>query len=336
MTFSYDAASRLTAINNANANISRAYFDDNLLRQETETITGGSSKTVAYTYDADGNRANVTYPDYATFAYTYSRRNQLKSVGPWATYAYDENGYTGDLTTRTLNNSTHTSYNYDPLDRVTWITHSLTSGVRGFNYGYDDVSVGNRKYIRRTGTTLGDKGDVFSYDLADQAIGVGLNVATPQSTPPPARSIFYDANGNRTTFRPYGPTDTYVTNNLNQYTSRNSNNATYNGNGDMIVTPEPAGSRSTYSFDAQNRVTSAGKGNVTMYFNYDGLNRQVSRTVGGVTTYNVWDGWNLIEEYQSGGTVTAKYVYGVGRTDQGTGQQSILLSRRQRQHVPSG
>ena len=195
---------------------------------------------------------------------------------------------------------------------MTWITHWLTSGVRGFNYGYDDVSVGNRKYIRRTGTTLGDKGDVFSYDLADQTIGVGLNVTTPQSTPAPARSIFYDANGNRTTFRPYGPTDTYVTNNLNQYTSRNSNNATYNANGDMIVTPEPAGSRSTYGFDAQNRVTSAGKGNVNMYFNYDGLNRQVSRTVGGVTTYNVWDGWDLIEEYQSGGTVTAKYVYGAG------------------------
>ena len=177
---------------------------------------------------------------------------------------------------------------------------------------------------------------MFSYDLADQAIRVGLNVTAPQSTPPPARSIFYDANGNRTTFRPYGPADTYVTNDLNQYISRNSNNAAYNGNGDMIITPEPAGSRSTYSFDAQNRVTSAGKGNVTMYFNYDGLNRQVSRTVGGVTTYNVWDGWNLIEEYQSGGTATAKYVYGIGRIDQGTGQQSILLSRRQWQHVASG
>ena len=336
VTFSYDPASRLTAINNANANISRAYFDDNLLRQETESITGGVSKTVAYTYDADGNRANVTYPDYASFAYTYTARNQLKSVGPWATYAYDENGYTGDLTTCTLNNRTHTSYNYDPLDRVTWITHWLTSGVRGFNYGYDDVSVGNRKYIRRTGTTLGDKGDVFSYDLADQAIGVGLNVTTPQSTPAPARSIFYDANGNRTTFRAYGPTDTYVLNNVNQYTSRNSNNATYNGNGDMIVTPEPAGSRSTYGFDAQNRVTSAGKGNVTMYFNYDGLNRQVSRTVGGVTTYNVWDGWNLIEEYRSWRHRDGKICIWLGRLDQGTGQQSILLSRRQRQHVPPG
>ena len=241
-------------------------------------------------------------------------------MGPWATYTYDENGYTGDLTTRTLNNTTQSTYNYDPLDRVTWITHGLTSGARGFNYGYDDVSVGNRKYVRRTGTTLGDKGDVFSYDLGDQTMGVGLNVTSPQSTPSPARSIFYDANGNRTTFHPYGPTDTYVTNNLSQYTSRNSNNAAYNANGDITITPDPQGTRSSYDYDAQNRLLSAGKGNVTMYFTYDGLNRQVSRKIGanGTPIYSVWDGWDLIEEYQSGGTVTGNmYIRGI---DQGTGQ----------------
>src|SRR4029077_5880247 len=237
----------------------------------------------------------------------------VRTVGPWATYTYDENNYTGDLTTRTLNNGTQSTYLYDPLDRVAWITHALTSGGRGFNYDYDDVSVGNCKFVRRTGTTLGDKGDVFSYDLADQVSGVQLNVTNPQSTPAPPRSIFYDANGNRTSFRPYGTVDTYALNNLNQYTSRNSNNATYDANGNMIVTPEPVGSRSTYTYDAQNRVLDAAKsGGGSMTFAYDGLNRQVSRTVNGVTTYNVYDGWDLIEEYQSGGTVTAKYVHGPG------------------------
>jgi RHS repeat-associated protein len=34
--------------------------------------------------------------------------------------------------------------------------------------------------------------------------------------------------------------------------------------------------------------------------------------VNGVTSYNVYDGWDLIEEYQAGGTVTAKYVQGPG------------------------
>jgi YD repeat-containing protein len=42
VSFGYDAASRLTSINNANANISRVYYNDNLLRSETEQIAGAS------------------------------------------------------------------------------------------------------------------------------------------------------------------------------------------------------------------------------------------------------------------------------------------------------
>lgn len=49
---------------------------------------------------------------------------------------------------------------------------------------------------------------------------------------------------------------------------------------------------------------------MTESFKYDGLNRQVSRTVGGVTTYSVWDGWDLVQEYQTGGAVTANYLHG--------------------------
>ena len=57
VTFGYDIASRLTSITNADATISRTYFNDNLLNTETETITGRSADTETYTYDADGNRA---------------------------------------------------------------------------------------------------------------------------------------------------------------------------------------------------------------------------------------------------------------------------------------
>ena len=97
VSFGYDPASRLTSINNANATISRGYFYDNLLRTETETITGGYAKTVSYTYDADGNRASTAYPDGFGCSYTYTGRNQLKSVYGWATYDYDARG---NITTR--------------------------------------------------------------------------------------------------------------------------------------------------------------------------------------------------------------------------------------------
>jgi len=68
---------------------------------------------------------------------------------------------------------------------------------------------------------------------------------------------------------------------------------------------------STYQYDAQNRLLSTSTNGTTMSFEYDGLNRQVRRSATNQPdTFNVWDGWDLIEEYQSGGSATAFYLYG--------------------------
>ena len=329
VTFGYDAGSRLTDINNANAAIHRLYWNDNLLRQETQGVSGLDSKTVSYTYDADGNRAATGYSFGYTLSYTYTGRNQLRTVNGWATYTYDENGYVGDLTSRALANGgqggTRTQYTYDALDRVTWVTHSLNGTTRNFNYAYDALS-NDRLWVRRLGTTLGDIGDVFQYDYADQVTGVLLNVQTPQNVGPIPWTIGYDANGNRTSFAPYGTTDTYQINYLNQYTSRNAVNATYDNNGNLVTGVDG----SSYTYDAQNRLTSATVGGVAMYFTYDGLNRQVTRTVGRVTTWNVWDGWDLLEEYAKDRRIqlppgrTATYVHGTGGLIAGSRGDQVL------------
>jgi RHS repeat-associated protein len=333
VTFGYDAASRLTSINNANANISRAYFNDNLLRSETESITGGSSKTVTYFYDADGNRTTTQYPDTYTFNYTYTGRNQLKSVTNYATYDYDARG---NLTTRTLvANGRQSTYGYDSLDRVTSIQHLLNGTTRTLNYGYYPNS-NNRKWTKHED----GYGDAFGYDLADQVTAVLLDVQNPDTTSVGDQSIFYDGSGNRTVFRPYESQDAYTVNDLNQYTGRTESDnplrptptprpppspppsptppgqqpAVYDYNGNMTSGFDG----STYLYDAQNRLLSATRGTAIMTFAYDGLSRQVSRTATGVgegpsgTTFSVWDGWDLIEEYQSGNNVTGQYLYGTG------------------------
>jgi RHS repeat-associated protein len=316
VSFGYDAASRLTSVNNANANITRAYFNDNLLQLETESITGASSKTVTSTYDADGNRASTQYPDNYTFNYTYTGRNQLQAVTNYATFGYDARG---NLTTRTPTNGTQSTYIYDNLDRVTRITHALNGTTRTFDYDYD--SVGNRKWTKRDGSN----GDVFGYDLNDQVIAVLLDIPNPDRTPSGDPTITYDWSGNRSSFAPYGPLETYTVNNLNQYTGRGSQDnpmgpnptptppgqepATYDYNGNMTTDFDG----SIYLYDAQNRLLTASKNGVIMTFTYDGLNRQVSRSVTGQpTAYNVWDGWDLVEEYQADGTITAAYLYGAG------------------------
>jgi YD repeat-containing protein len=182
-------------------------------------------------------------------------------------------------------------------------TNALNGTASRLTYCYDNM--GNRKWSKREDGT----GDMFGYDYADQVTAVKLDIPNPDTTSVGPQTILYDANGNRTSFSPYGTTDTYAINNLNQYTSRNTiNNAVYDNNGNLWTGLDD----SAYTYDAQDRLLTASKGGVTYAFKYDGLNRQVSRTVGvnGPTTYSVWDGWDLIEEYQAGGSITAAYLYG--------------------------
>ena len=348
VSFGYDATSRLVTASNANANVTRAYYDDNLLQYETEQIlvSGGRSKTVTYTYDADGNRASTQYPaglfPDAPFNYTYTNRNQLKSVVGWASYVYNARG---NLTTRTLNaNNTTSTYMPDTHDRVTQIVHTLSSNnSRTINYGYwDENNSNDLKWTKRTiisspPSPENNKGDVFVYDLADQATGVVLDVLNPNTTPAPTPNIRYDGNGNRMWFTAYEWLDTYTTNSLNQYTLRNSlegdnpqatprptptprpsitpaprpgdHYAGYDHNGNMSIGFDA----STYLYDAQNRLTQAMTNGATVNFKYDALNRQVWRSLTDQPdTFSVWDGWNLIQEYQAAnnGAATAAYLYG--------------------------
>jgi RHS repeat-associated protein len=306
VTIGYDAASRVKAINNSSANISYVYFDDDLLSSETSTYADSVGRTVGYSYDPDANRASIQYPANAySFTYDYTGRNQpwhvLNNSTPIVTNVYDPDG---NLVSSTPDTPPATSsFIYDGLDRLTHITHALNGTTRTFDYAYDSVS--NRKWQQRDGA----KGDVFGYDLADQSTSILPDVLNPGTTAPGPQTIYYDANGNRTTFSAYGPTDTYSTNNLNQYTQRNSSTAGYDTKGNMTTGLDG----SSYAYDAQNRILTASKGGTNETFKYDGLNRQVSRQIGTAQpVYNVYDGWNLIGEYALGaGLPTVAYLGGL-------------------------
>ncbi len=41
------------------------------------SVTSPGSKTVGYRYDLDGDRTQVTYPDYTAVTYTFNKASQL-------------------------------------------------------------------------------------------------------------------------------------------------------------------------------------------------------------------------------------------------------------------
>lgn len=289
----YDAAGRLTSLTNPNCTLSYGYDAANQLLSETYAFGGGmGAKTVSYTYDADGNRSSLTYPDGSQVTYGYTGRNQVATISaggppPLATFTYDS---AGNRLTKALENGTTATYGYDAAGRLTSITHAKgATTLAALNYGYNAISL----------RTSGETGDTYTYDAADQ-------IATATYAAGGSSSYSYDGAGNRTSVTVAGTTTSYSANALNQYTSIGVGNVpTYDTNGNLA-----SSAGSTFTHDSDNRLISATKGTDTASFNSDGRKRVVLRTVDGVTTYDLYDEWNLVAEYDASGSLIAKYIHG--------------------------
>ncbi len=108
-------------------------------------------------------------------------------------------------------------------------------------------------------------------------------------------------------------TTPYVTNSVNQYTTVDALAApAYDANGNLTqFQPRTGDPVWTYTYDAQNRLTSGSSTNGDSFaFAYDARNRCVSRTINGTTTRNYFDDWSAIEERTPADTVQARYIHG--------------------------
>ena len=94
------------------------YKDGSLNTQDSWTNLNQDNRhrVITYTYDENGNRASAALPNTVTLGYEYTNRNQLSAVtngvnGPsYVDYVYGPNG---NVTTRTLNNGTSSSFGRD-------------------------------------------------------------------------------------------------------------------------------------------------------------------------------------------------------------------------------
>ena len=180
VTYQYDAASRLTQVaqgtlvvelgyDNANRRTSLMYPNgtsttytyDNASRLLSITHNGPSGviESLTYSYDATGNRTNLTRANStasllpaAVSSATYDAANEQTSFAG-ATLTYDQNG---SLTSDGTN-----TYTWDSRNRLTSISGSTTT-----TFSYDSLG-------RRISKTIGGVSSQFLYDGSDIVQEIG-------------------------------------------------------------------------------------------------------------------------------------------------------------------
>jgi RHS repeat-associated protein len=105
--------------------LSSSYDGFGRLVSSTNTM-GGSTRTISYQWDADGNRTQVTHPDGQYFVYDYDDLNRMKALREnggtqIATITYDAKGQRTSIT----KDAVTTSYTYDTVSRLTGLTDNL-------------------------------------------------------------------------------------------------------------------------------------------------------------------------------------------------------------------
>lgn len=318
----YDAAGRLITIDNGSSILSYTYDAANQMLAETQNIIGAplGAKTFNYTYDADGNRATLAYPDGKEIAYHYTARNQVGSIDydgapPMVDYGYD---LSGKRVSKTLENGASAAYTYDDAGRLQVVNHSLNINGAPSNivYTYGLNSVGNR--TDRTEAIAGySERDHYTFTADEQIDTVRYNWNQSAGTQDRLVDYDFDATGNRVAVTDNSIVTNYASNSLNQYTAVNGLSIpAYDTNGNLVSLQQEAAELAwNYNFDAQNRLVSGTNGASSFQFSYDGRNRCVKRVIDGVSLFNLYEDWNLVAEYDGSGIERRRYIHG-GNVDE--------------------
>ncbi|MEM7790417.1 MAG: RHS repeat-associated core domain-containing protein [Verrucomicrobiota bacterium] len=259
---------------------------------------------VDYAYESSGRLATVS-DGIDTFTYSYvTSSNLLASVAApqhSVVYGFEAN-----------------------RDVMTSVDNQLPgSSVSRYTYTYDGL--GRRADREQSGSAFTQTNtDTFSYNSRSEVTGSANDVLTGIAYNP---SYSFDQIGNRTgdTIDVSGTTS-YTATELNQYSSVGSASPVYDLDGNLTSN----GGLWTYTWNNENRLTSATDGTTTLTFTYDYMGRLVKKDDGSTVEVYVYEGWNKIATFDvqtSTFTLQTSYTWGLDLSGsmQGAGGVGGLL-----------
>lgn len=268
--------------------------------------------TLAYGYDAADNLSRRTYPDGTVADYGFDDDERLQSVtSGGATTAY---GYDAadNLTSTTLPaaNGYVETRAYDNAGDLSLVKNAKGTSVLS-QYAITRDPVGNPTRVDRSGA-IGSAIETYKYDAADRITEDCFKAACTKNNDPYIRWL-YDGVGNRTTETRSNGTTTYSYDADDRLTGRSGLGGTVNYSYDSGGQETAAGSR-TFAWDLAGRVKSSTSGSTTVSYGYDGDGKRSSSTVGSTTTKPFWDpsfdNPQLLLERDGGGGLVRRYLVG--------------------------
>jgi RHS repeat-associated protein len=289
--YTHDAAGNTTKLTHYNgSSLQNTYDTLNRLTQVIQTLPNGYAATIAYIYDAVGNRTAMTTP-WGSFGYTYDANNRLTSItnpqGKAFTFTYDVAGRRIGLN---YPNGIVTNYIYDNASQVLSIIATRASDsivISSQAYTYD--AAGNRTSMTDTeGTHNYSYDDLHRLTQAIHPTGTVLPVQT--------ETFSYDGVGNRLADAQIGG---YTYDNANRMALNSSFTYNYDADGNLSGKTDRSSSAVTgFTYDSQNQLVG-----VTLpdgenwIYKYDAKGRRVEKSSGsasGQAQGYVFDGQNVL------------------------------------------
>jgi RHS repeat-associated protein len=266
----------------------------------------------AYEYDIMGQATKIIH-GAETISYLYDDLGRVttETDGSGRTMGYDYNDAAGTWDVKYNGNNYWIRYATDDASRLSTITEHK-SGVTELmaTYGYDtgsrvkSLTLGNGSVQSVTYDAAGrlktldhdftdNTGDAtWTYDHNDNGQVTSKNISNDKYEWSPS----------------YSSNELYSSNALNQYFDIGSITQSHDDNGNLTQD----GSM-TFVFNALGQMTEAKSGGTTVgTYQYDPMGRRKSKTASGITTQYLWSGSQVMAEYNGGGTLQRKYIYGPG------------------------
>ena len=307
-SFGYDALGRRTSMADAEVSLSFVYDALNRMTQATNQTLG---QTIGYGYDAAGNRTSMDGP-LGQVTYLYDAKNRLVEQHDPASGVYRLAYDAADRRTGlTYPNGVATEYDYDQASRLTDLLTRDPQGnvLDGYVYTYD--AVGNRTEMR----SLRDSAvHDYTYDSVDR-------LTRWQRGSNRFKAYTYDRVGNRTELDDERGSVTYSYDDANRLlqqvrTLTDGGSATttdygWDPNGNLLQKLVEGGSRTTYTWDALNRLSSVSDATGLHTYGYDPDGIRVRETNGTDTTRLLYAGEDIIGTYKSG-SLDTYFAHGPG------------------------